>query len=75
MTTTVLVSKPVRTLQAKAAITVRIMMAGIEANAHLTMKMTMDQNGIWMSATITLCMFLSLFIGTPHVSVIKSARI
>ena len=45
-TTTVFVSSSLSILQAKAAINVRIMMAGIEAKAHFTMKMTIDQKGM-----------------------------
>jgi len=42
-------NNPIRNIQT----TPKIMAAGIEANAHLTMKTTMDSNGICISVTIT----------------------
>jgi hypothetical protein len=68
MTTTVSVPSLVITLQARLAINVRMSIAGIEANAHFTMKITIDQNGMWMSVTTTRCMFTSSFIWLPLVS-------
>jgi hypothetical protein len=44
--TTVLDSAPRRILHTRDAITMRIMIAGIEANAHFTMKMTIDKKGM-----------------------------
>ena len=63
--TTVFVSSPLSILQAKAASKVRIMMAGIEAKAHFTMKMTIDQKGMWMSVTMTCCLFPSSDMAAP----------
>lgn len=37
----------------KLNITAKMMMAGIEANAHFTMRTTMEKNGICRSTTIT----------------------
>jgi hypothetical protein len=44
--TTVLDSAPRRIFHTRDAITTRIMMAGIEANAHFTIKMTIDKKGM-----------------------------
>ena len=43
----------------------RIMMAGIEANAHFTMKMTIEKKGMWMSVTMTFCLFPSSDMAIP----------
>ena len=48
-----------RIRQASDIINMRIMMAGIEANAHFTMKMTIDKKGMWMSVTMTFCLVSS----------------
>jgi hypothetical protein len=44
--TTVFESGPRSILQKRDAINMRIMIAGIEANAHFTMKMTIDKKGM-----------------------------
>jgi hypothetical protein len=65
MPTTVFVSAPTRILQARDTINMRIMIAGIEANAHFTMKMTIEKKGMWMSVTMTFCPFPSYDMNTP----------
>jgi hypothetical protein len=54
--------KPVVTLKIMA----NMMMAGIDANAHLTINTTMEKNGICKSTTITFLASSSLIIFTPQ---------